>query len=310
MARLEESIDVAVPVRAAYDQWTQFEEFPHFMDDVVEVRQIDDTHLHWVVDVGGGTREWYAEITEQHPDERVAWESTSGVRNAGVVTFHRLSDHLTRIMLQADWGDGDAPASPGEMGLARYRVRHDLESFRDFIEERGEATGAWRGDVEAHAVDGERALDGLVLPVGRMRGAAVVDTSGERVGRVVDVYVEPATESVRYLGISASWLERGCHVVPVEAVDFVMGDDDEEVLARVPWDRDRLKDTPTLDPDDQITRERQLVIMDRYDHMDEFTARRRALRARQATPAPTPEIAEAELLAHRPEDVMAERWGV
>src|SRR4051795_3591224 len=99
MTRVERSIEVRVPVRTAYNQWTQFESFPQFMEGVQEVRQLDDTHLHWVASVGGNTEEWDAEITQQEPDMRVAWTSTSGARNAGVVTFHRLDDAQTRVTL-------------------------------------------------------------------------------------------------------------------------------------------------------------------------------------------------------------------
>ena len=99
MTTIEQSVDVAVPLRTAYDQWTQFEEFPRFMEGVESVTQLDDRHLHWVASFGGATREWDAEITEQIPDERVAWRSREGVRNAGVVTFHRLDLDTTRVML-------------------------------------------------------------------------------------------------------------------------------------------------------------------------------------------------------------------
>src|SRR5690348_9612725 len=103
MASVMQSIDVNVPVRAAYDQWTQFESFPQFMGGVKEVRQLDDTRLHWVADVAGKTEEWDAAITEQTPDQRVAWTSTTGAPNAGVVTFHRLGPGQTRVTLQMDW---------------------------------------------------------------------------------------------------------------------------------------------------------------------------------------------------------------
>ena len=102
MSTVTKSVDVNVPIRAAYDQWTQFEEFPRFMEGVKDVRQLDDTHLHWKAEIAGVTKEWDAEITEQHPDERVAWKSTSGAPNAGVVTFHRLDDDHTRVTLQMD----------------------------------------------------------------------------------------------------------------------------------------------------------------------------------------------------------------
>ena len=102
MASIEESVEVAVPVETAYNQWTQFEEFPRFMEGVESVRQIDDTHLHWVAKIAGKRVEWDAEITEQHPDERVAWKSTSGATHAGVVTFHRLAPDRSKVMLQLD----------------------------------------------------------------------------------------------------------------------------------------------------------------------------------------------------------------
>jgi uncharacterized membrane protein len=102
MSQIVETVDVDVPVRVAYDQWTQFEEFPLFMEGVESVKQIDDTHIAWTADIGGVRKEWTAEITEQKPDERVAWRAVEGAENAGVVTFHRLSDEKTRITLQLD----------------------------------------------------------------------------------------------------------------------------------------------------------------------------------------------------------------
>jgi uncharacterized membrane protein len=145
---VEESVEVDVPLRTAYDQWTQFEEFPRFMEGIEEIRQLDDTHVHWVAKVGGIRREWDAEITEQRPDERVAWKSTDGAENAGVVTFHRISDDRTRVTVQL----GFAPRGPVEaigqaMGAVRQRTQGDLQRFKTFIEARGRQTGAWRGEV-------------------------------------------------------------------------------------------------------------------------------------------------------------------
>jgi uncharacterized membrane protein len=150
MSNVTKSIDVSVPIRTAYDQWTQFEEFPRFMDGVKSVTQLDETHLHWVAEVAGQRKEWDAEINEQHPDERVAWTSTSGVRNAGVVTFHRIDDGTTRVTVQMDV-DPDGPIeSLGDWaGILDRRVQADLERFRDYIQGRGEPTGAWRGNVES-----------------------------------------------------------------------------------------------------------------------------------------------------------------
>jgi uncharacterized membrane protein len=148
MSTIEESIEIDVPVRSAYNQWTQFEEFPSFMEGVESVTQIDDTHLHWVAEIGGVQREWDAVVTEQHPDERVAWKSTSGTSNAGVVTFHKLADSKTKVMLQLDVDPQGVVEKAGDaLGVIRRRVSGDLERFKNLIESRGEASGAWRGDV-------------------------------------------------------------------------------------------------------------------------------------------------------------------
>ncbi len=148
MPQVEESIEVEVPVSTAYNQWTQFEEFPAFMEGVEEIRQIDDTHLHWVVSVAGQTREFDARITEQIPDARIAWTSTDGPRHAGVVNFHRLDDARTHIMVAMDAEpDGVAEKAASAAGLVSRRVRGDLERFKEMIEARGHESGAWRGEV-------------------------------------------------------------------------------------------------------------------------------------------------------------------
>ena len=148
---VEESIDVNVPVSTAYNQWTQFEEFPSFMDSVHEVRQLDPTHLHWRADVAGKEKEWNAEITEQIPDKRIAWRSTSGVRNGGVVTFHKLDDTTTRVMLQMQYTPEGAVERIGDaLGAVRMEARRNLERFKEMIEARGKETGAWRGAVAQH----------------------------------------------------------------------------------------------------------------------------------------------------------------
>lgn len=150
MTTVAKSIEIDLPRRAVYDQWTQFETFPRFMEGVEDVRQIDDTHLHWVAEVAGKTKEWDAEITEQEPDRRIAWKSLSGARNDGVVTFEEVEPNRTRVSLQLD----ATPEGPLEQigtaaGLLERRVEGDLERFRDFIKERGAPSGAWRGKVEA-----------------------------------------------------------------------------------------------------------------------------------------------------------------
>jgi uncharacterized membrane protein len=144
---IEESLDVKVPARTAYNQWTQFEEFPKFMEGVEEVRQLDDRRLHWRARVGGKEEEWTAEIVEQIPDKRISWRSISGNRNAGVVTFHRLSDDATRVMVQMDYEPEGVEKVGDFMGLARRRVRGDLQRFKEFLESRGAETGSWRGEI-------------------------------------------------------------------------------------------------------------------------------------------------------------------
>ena len=150
MGTITESIDVDVDVNTAYNQWTQFESFPEFMDGVDEVRQIDDTHLHWVTSVGPATREFDATVTEQHPDERVAWKSDDGPEHAGVVTFHRLDDQQTKVTVQMSIDpDGFVENVADKANFLDHRVKGDLQRFKDFIESRGTETGAWRGDVDA-----------------------------------------------------------------------------------------------------------------------------------------------------------------
>ncbi|EOM76771.1 SRPBCC family protein [Rhodococcus rhodnii] len=143
------SIDVEVPLTTVYDQWTQFESFPEFMEGVERITQLDDTHTRWTVKVGPSTREFDATITEQHPDERVAWTSDDGPQHAGVITFHRLDDTTTRITAQMDIEpDGFAENVADKLGFVKRRVESDLASFKEFIERRGRETGAWRGDVQ------------------------------------------------------------------------------------------------------------------------------------------------------------------
>ena len=149
MSVIEQSIEINVPVNTAYNQWTQFEEFPRFMEGVKEVKQLDDTHLHWKANVAGKEKEWNAEITEQIPDERIAWTSREGAKNAGVVTFHRLSDSKSKVMLQLEYDpDGIVEHVGDAAGAVSQRVRGDLERFKHYIESRRQETGAWRGTVK------------------------------------------------------------------------------------------------------------------------------------------------------------------
>lgn len=149
MSQVEESIEVGVPVRTAYNQWTQFESFPEFMEGVERIEQRTDTLTHWVTQVNGAAREFDAEITEQIPDERVAWTTVGGeARQAGAVTFHRIDDTTTKVMLQMDFEpDGFTETVGDKLGFVKRQVSGDLKRFKSFIESRGTETGAWRGQV-------------------------------------------------------------------------------------------------------------------------------------------------------------------
>jgi uncharacterized membrane protein len=150
MSKVEKSIEVNVPIRVAYDQWTQFEEFPKFMEGVECVEQIDDGHLRWRAEIGGKTVEWDAEITSQIPDAQIAWRSTSGARNSGHVSFYRVSDDKTRITLQIDYQPDGVVETVGDwLGVISRRTGGDLERFKKFIEERGVETGAYRGTISS-----------------------------------------------------------------------------------------------------------------------------------------------------------------
>jgi uncharacterized membrane protein len=152
MSSIEESVEVEVPVRTAYNQWTQFEEFPQFMEGVEQVKQLDDTTTQWVAEVGGKRREFIAKITEQTPDERIAWATTEGAKHAGVVTFHHLSDTKTKVMLQLDYEPEGVIENVGDfLGLVKRRATGDLQRFKKLIEARGQESGAWRGEVDQKA---------------------------------------------------------------------------------------------------------------------------------------------------------------
>ena len=150
MAEVHESIDVNVPVSTAYNQWTQFETFPQFMEGVESVTQKDDTHLHWVAEFGGKQHEWDAEIIEQVPDKRAAWRSVDGKGTGGAVTFTPLGPDSTRIEVDMNWETEGLLESVGSaLGSDDRRVKGDLERFKERIESQGFETGAWRGEVHA-----------------------------------------------------------------------------------------------------------------------------------------------------------------
>lgn len=149
MEHIDKSITVRVPVHTAYNQWTQFEEFPRFMEGIREVRQLDDEHVHWVAEIAGKRKEWDAEITEQIPDQRVAWRSIGGVPNAGAVEFRPVDGDQTEVRVRMSYEPEGAIESIGDFFMAAdMRVQGDLERFKEFIEAHGKETGAWRGEVQ------------------------------------------------------------------------------------------------------------------------------------------------------------------
>lgn len=153
MPSITKVIDVAVPVRTAYDQWTQFEEFPRFMDGVEGVKQLDDKRLHWRASVGGKLKEWDAEIFEQRPDEVIAWRSTTGAKNAGSVTFEPITKGA-RVSLMLDYEPEGAVEKAGDaLGVLDRQVQGSLDRFKKFIESRRTETGAWRGTIEGGRVE-------------------------------------------------------------------------------------------------------------------------------------------------------------
>jgi uncharacterized membrane protein len=152
--KIEKSIEVSVPVRVAYNQWTQFEEFPMFMKGVKQVQQLDAKRLHWRAEIAGKDKEWDAEIFEQEPDRKVAWRSTSGARNDGMVTFDKKGENTTRLTLFLEYVPENTTEQIGDkLGVVDHRVESDLKRFKEFIEARGVPTGGWRGEIHGNAVD-------------------------------------------------------------------------------------------------------------------------------------------------------------
>ena len=150
MERVEKVIEVDRPLSTVYNQWTQFEEFPFFMEGVKEVRQLDDTHLHWRAEIWGKEKEWDAEITEQEPDKRISWKSVGGAENAGTVRFEPLDAERTRVRLVMAYNPEGLVESVGDaLGIFTSRVENTVKDFKQFIESRGVEEAGWRGDVQA-----------------------------------------------------------------------------------------------------------------------------------------------------------------
>jgi uncharacterized membrane protein len=154
MARIQKDIVVDVPVSTVYDQWTQFESFPEFMEGVKEVVQLDEKRLRWRAEIAGKDEEWEAEITDQIPDRHIAWRSVTGAMNAGSVIFEPAGEGKTKVLLELTYEPRDAAEKVGDaLGFLGRRVSGDLERFKRFIESRGAPTGAWRGEIHGSSVD-------------------------------------------------------------------------------------------------------------------------------------------------------------
>ena len=148
METIEKCIDVNVPLSTVYNQWTQFEEFPRFMENIESVEQHDETGLHWVAKIAGTTVEWDAEISEQVPDKRIVWYGANGPMRNGMVSFNPINGDITRVTLRIDYEpEGLVEQAGDKLGILSNRVQGDLERFKEFIESRGTETGAWRGKI-------------------------------------------------------------------------------------------------------------------------------------------------------------------
>ncbi len=334
MTAIREAIVVDVPVPVAYGQWTRFEEFPRFMEGVTEVRQLDDKNLHWEADVAGRHAAWDAEIIDQEPDTRIAWRSTGGTQNDGEVRFEPVDEASTRIsVIMVHEDEGIAEKAAGSLGLAERRVRGDLERFKELVESgNGDPSGGWRGEIHGGEVrngdpdrtgpelsDDEPAglgpegySEATRLPsLGRLRGMDARTTDGEKIGTVKDVYLDAEARYARYLAVKTGWFG-GTHVVPIDDVTYVNGEDDSYVV--VPYAADQIKNAPTFGDDDELTPERERAIYDHYQRVGYWEDTRDIVRARQTEPAPTPQIAEAEVAdairrGDDPRRVRVKRWG-
>ena len=221
MSAIEESIDVQSPLRTVYDHWTQFEAFPTFMQGITEVRQLDDTHLHWVAEIAGHRHEWDAEITEQKPDERVAWKNVDGTDNAGVVTFHRIGEDTTKVMVQMDFvPEGVVEKIGNVLGAPDRRVKGDLQRFKEMIEAGSDRPDGWRGEVRRP--DEDKPQTSSVTPSGAQDSAikrqSQTDVEHQPAG------IDPAGQDATHQGVSTPF---SAH----EDDDSALGDSDQHSTA-------------------------------------------------------------------------------
>jgi uncharacterized protein YndB with AHSA1/START domain len=231
--RVEKTVTVDVPISTAYNQWTQFEEFPQFMGGVQKVEQLDDRRLHWVAEIAGVRREWYAEILEQRPDEKIAWSATEGATNAGAVYFISAGPDRTQVTLELEYDPEGLVEKVGDaLNVIDRQAQADVERFKAFVEARGAESGSWRGNIGAPAVG--------------TPGVEMAESQGDSGKAGISPKVAAAGAAAAVAGAAAAAAagrsgsgDTGPDVEEVEVVELVEADRDE--LAGV----DPILGTPT-----------------------------------------------------------------
>jgi len=242
--KVQKTVTVDVPIRTAYDQWTQFEEFPQFMGGVQRVEQLDDQRLHWVAEIAGVKREWYATILEQRPDEKVAWAASEGATNAGAVYFAPAGPDQTSVTLELEFEPEGLLEKAGDaLGIVEKQAQSDLEKFKSYIESRGTESGGWRGGVEgvvgtpgvesatSHGDSGKAGVSGKAVAAG-VAAAAVGVAAGVAATRSGDSDTDTDIETTP-VPPPAPVTDSGPEVVEVVEVVEVEVDDDRPSSGRL-----------------------------------------------------------------------------
>jgi carbon monoxide dehydrogenase subunit G len=239
--RVERSIEVDVPVRTAYDQWTQFEDFPHFMGGVKDVHQHDDQRLHWTAEIAGVRREWEAVILEQVPDQKIAWAAAEGATNAGAVRFEAAGPMSTTVHLTLEYEPEGVVEQVGDkLGLVERQVNADLKRFKELVEAEGYATGAWRGSIDEGLHVGTPGVEDAATSRGDSGKAGV---SAKTVVAGAAAAVAGVAAAGAAVAASKSGSDQGEQVQPVEAqpveVQSVEVQQEVAVVEQPPTDRVR-----------------------------------------------------------------------
>lgn len=233
--KVEKSIEVDVPVSTAYNQWTQFEEFPRFMGGVQEVRQLDDKRMHWVAEIAGVKREWDAKVLEQVPDRKVAWAATSGATNAGAVYFQPIGTDRTQVRLSLEYEpEGLVEKAGDKLNIVEKRAEADLEKFKSYIESRGAETGAWRGTIDdgrtlgtpgvEHAAgsrgdDGKAGISGKAVAAGAAAAGVAAAGAAAMAKHRSDTDEEPVPETETGYVVTDLPAQRATGAFPADPAD-------------------------------------------------------------------------------------------